>query len=83
MLRIKAEPELQHVLQHMRMAIDQLADGFPEAAKMEMLSIEGLVQYDTLAEQESYSHGSLQSENEKGPVPRETESPAQKQGKQA
>lgn len=55
MLRIKAEPELQHVLQHMRMAIDALADGYPEAAKMEMLSIEGLVQYETMAEMESFS----------------------------
>ncbi len=55
MLRIKAEPELQHVLQHMRMAIDALADGYPQAAKMEMLSIEGIVQYDTMAEMESFS----------------------------
>ncbi len=57
MLRIKAEPELQHVLQHIRMAIDSLADGFPEAAKMEMLQIEATIQYDTLAEQESFAKG--------------------------
>jgi hypothetical protein len=54
MLRIKAEPELQHVLAHFRLAIDYLAEGNPKAAQMEMQSIEATIEYDTIEEQESF-----------------------------
>lgn len=54
MLRIKAEPELQHVFAHFRMAIDLLAEGNTKAAQMEMQSIEATIEYDTIEEQESF-----------------------------
>ena len=62
MIRIKREPELQHILAHFRVAIDSLADGFPEAAKMEMRAIEATIEYDSLEEQESFNAPSQEAE---------------------
>lgn len=76
MLKIKAEPELQHVLSHFRLAIDYLAEGNPRAAQMEMQAIESMIEFDSVEEQESF-HGCMQGQDEERPGSRERQSPAE------
>lgn len=81
MLRIKDEPELQHVLIHMRIAIDNLASGHGEAAMMEMQAIESMIDYTSVEEQEAHygmsqeADQGVSEEDEKGAVVRQEEPP--------
>ena len=81
MLHIKDEPELQHVLVHMRMAIDNIANGHGEAALMEMQAIESMIDYNSIEEQEA--HYGMSSEDEKGAVDRQEEPPQVNETKEA
>lgn len=84
MLHIKDEPELQHVLIHMRIAIDNLADGHAKAALMEMQAIESMIDYNSVEEQEAHygmsqeADQGVSEEDEKGTSPREEGPPQDK-----